>query len=60
MERTEGFMINSAIFRQYDIRGVWGKDLTDETAEIIGRAFASYLLKSINKKRAKASIGRDV
>ena len=52
-------IINPAIFRQYDIRGVWGKDLTEEVAELIGRAFASYLLKSINKDRAKASIGRD-
>ena len=52
-------MINPAIFRQYDIRGVWEKDLTNEIAELIGRAFASYLLKSINKERAKVSVGRD-
>lgn len=52
-------MINPAIFRQYDIRGIWGKDLTAETAELIGKAFASYLLKSINKKQAKVSVGRD-
>ena len=52
-------MINPAIFRQYDIRGVWEKDLTEEIAELIGRAFASYLLKSINKDRAKVSVGRD-
>ncbi|MEK6528745.1 MAG: phosphomannomutase/phosphoglucomutase, partial [Nitrospirota bacterium] len=42
-----------------DIRGVWGKDLTDETAEIIGRAFASYLLKSFKKDKAKVTVGRD-
>lgn len=53
-------MINPAIFRQYDIRGIWKKDLTEEIAEVIGKAFASYLLKSINKDRAKVSIGRDV
>jgi len=51
--------INPGIFRQYDIRGVWGKDLTVEIAELIGRAFASYLLKSINKEQAKVSVGRD-
>lgn len=52
-------MINPAIFRQYDIRGVWGKDLTNETAEIIGRAFASYLLKSLKKNKAKVTVGWD-
>lgn len=51
--------INPGIFRQYDIRGVWGKDLTVEIAELIGKGFASYLLKSINKERAKVSVGRD-
>jgi len=51
--------INPGIFRQYDIRGVWGKDLTVEIAELIGRAFASYLFKSINKEQAKVSVGRD-
>jgi len=53
-------MINPAIFRQYDIRGVWDKDLKEETAELIGRAFSSYLLKSIGKEKAKVTVGRDV
>jgi phosphomannomutase/phosphoglucomutase len=35
--------IASGIFRQYDIRGVIGKDLTDEAARGIGRAYAAYL-----------------
>ncbi|MBI4838039.1 MAG: phosphomannomutase/phosphoglucomutase [Nitrospirae bacterium] len=52
-------MINPSIFRQYDIRGIWEKDLTKEVAELIGRAFASYLLKSVKKERAKVSVGRD-
>ncbi|MBI4654149.1 MAG: phosphomannomutase/phosphoglucomutase [Nitrospirae bacterium] len=52
--------MSPAIFRQYDIRGVWGKDLTEEVAELIGRAFASYLLKSVNKDKTKVTIGRDV
>ncbi|MBI4681417.1 MAG: hypothetical protein HY753_09520, partial [Nitrospirae bacterium] len=52
-------MINPSIFRQYDIRGIWEKDLTKEVAELIGRAFASYLLKSLKKERAKVSVGRD-
>ncbi|MBO3809802.1 MAG: phosphomannomutase/phosphoglucomutase [Candidatus Brockarchaeota archaeon] len=31
------------IFRAYDIRGVYGKDILDEDARTIGLAFASYL-----------------
>lgn len=36
-------MISAGIFRQYDIRGVVGKDLTVEAAEAIGRAYAVLL-----------------
>jgi len=52
-------MINPSIFRQYDIRGIWEKDLTPDVVELIGRGFASYLLKSLNKETAKISVGRD-
>lgn len=36
-------MIAAGIFRQYDIRGVVGQDLTVEAAEAIGRAYAVLL-----------------
>jgi len=32
-----------SIFKAYDIRGVYGKDLTDAVARDIGRAFATFL-----------------
>ncbi len=35
--------INPAIFREYDIRGVVGEDITPAVAETIGRAYARYL-----------------
>jgi phosphomannomutase / phosphoglucomutase len=35
--------IASGIFRQYDIRGVVGSDLTTEAARAIGSAYAEYL-----------------
>ncbi len=35
--------INPAIFREYDIRGVIGTDITPAVAETIGRAYAVYL-----------------
>jgi phosphomannomutase/phosphoglucomutase len=36
-------VISAGIFRQYDIRGIVGKDLTVEAAEAIGRAYAVLL-----------------
>ena len=33
----------SKIFKAYDVRGVYGKDLTDDVAYKIGRAFVSFL-----------------
>jgi phosphomannomutase/phosphoglucomutase len=35
--------INPLIFRQYDIRGQAGQDLTDEAARLIGQAFGTYV-----------------
>jgi len=52
--------INPAIFREYDIRGIWGKDLTEEVIEKTGRAFAVYLRNTLQKEKIKISIGRDV
>jgi len=53
-------MIEPKIFRQYDIRGVWGKDLTPEAVSKIGKAFAFYLKGQIGKERPTLTIGRDV
>ena len=36
-------MINRQIFRQYDVRGIVEKDLTDETVYLLGRGFGTYL-----------------
>ena len=32
-----------SIYRAYDIRGIYGKDITEETAENIGKAFGSTI-----------------
>ncbi|MFO7534255.1 MAG: phosphomannomutase/phosphoglucomutase [Kiritimatiellia bacterium] len=45
----------SGIFKAYDIRGIYGQTLTDETAEKIGRAYATFL----NKPR-KVVVGMDM
>ncbi len=45
------------IFREYDIRGIAEKELTDEVVELIGGAFGTYLAE---KDIRKVSIGGDV
>ena len=32
----------NSIFKAYDIRGIYGRDLTDDLAELIGRAYATF------------------
>jgi len=50
-------MVNPYIFREYDIRGIVDKDLTDEVVELIGRGFGTY----ISEKGARSiSVGGDV
>src|SRR6056297_2411630 len=49
-------MVNPSIFRQYDIRGVVDKDLTDETVYLIARAYGTYM-RRLNKKTV--AIGGD-
>ncbi len=39
--------IKTHIFREYDIRGIVDKDLTGNTAELIGRAFGSHVRKQL-------------
>lgn len=36
--------MNPIIFREYDIRGTYGTDLTDESAKFIGRAFGAEVI----------------
>jgi len=57
--------ISPKIFREYDIRGVVGEDLTKEVARVIGWAFAKYLMMSKEIPPSGAgeltvAIGRDV
>ena len=35
--------INKYMFREYDIRGVYGRDITDDVAYLIGKAFGTKL-----------------
>jgi phosphomannomutase/phosphoglucomutase len=49
--------INDDIFRKYDIRGIADKDLTDEFAYHLGKAFGTY---SRRKKLTNIAVGKDV
>lgn len=44
------------IFKAYDIRGVYGKEITEETAEIIGKALGTYFFQN---KVHKIAVGHD-
>ena len=44
----------SSIFKAYDIRGIYGQDLTEHVAEKIGRAFVTFL------KAKKIVVGQDI
>jgi phosphomannomutase/phosphoglucomutase len=50
--------LNPDIFRQYDIRGRVGSDLTDETVSSLGRAIGSYLCQAGASKVSLASDNR--
>ena len=52
--------MNSNIFRQYDIRGIADRDLTNETVDLIGRAFASYLKNTAHLPAPELVLGRDI
>ena len=50
-------MVNPFIFREYDIRGIVGTDLTDESVDLIGKGFSAYLK---DRGAKKITIGGDV
>jgi phosphomannomutase/phosphoglucomutase len=49
-------MINPYIFREYDIRGVVGTDLTPDTVVSLGKGFGTY---AIRKGVKSVTLGRD-
>jgi phosphomannomutase/phosphoglucomutase len=49
-------LIPENIFRAYDIRGIYGKDLTEEAAECIGKAISHF----VEGEEGKLLVGKDV
>lgn len=48
--------ISSGIFKMYDIRGIYGQDLTEETAYLIGKGLGTFLQQN---GVTKIAVGRD-
>ncbi len=55
---TVAMPCNPHIFRQYDIRGVAGEDLTPQVAELIGKGFGTFIQRRGYGRRVV--VGRDV
>ena len=49
-------MLNPEIFRQYDIRGVAGKDMNEDDVEQLGKGIGTYLARQSNTHIA---VGKD-
>ena len=57
-----GAVANPAIFKAYDIRGLYGEQIDAETAELIGRAFVRVISELEGKPAAelRLGLGRDM
>jgi phosphomannomutase len=51
---------NPAIFKAYDIRGIYNQDFKDDFAYYLGLSFASLLKKEIKKEKLKIVIAHDM
>jgi phosphomannomutase/phosphoglucomutase len=52
--------MNSSIFREYDIRGIAGKDLSASFASDLGKAYARLARNRLKKQDLRVAVGRDV
>lgn len=58
-------MVNREIFREYDIRGIADRDLTNDVVYKIGRGYGTYIqlerkTQNAKRKTSEVLIGRDV
>ncbi len=53
-------MINKKIFREYDIRGIADRDLTDDVVYQIGQGYGTYIQTKEEWQGSEVLIGRDV
>jgi phosphomannomutase/phosphoglucomutase len=48
------------IFREYDVRGVVVEDLTEDTVRGLGRGYATYMIRQLERREPILAVGRDV
>jgi len=53
-------MINPNIFKSYDIRGLWPKDINEKNIDQIAKAIASFLIENLQKEKLTLVLGRDM
>jgi len=53
-------MINPSIFKSYDIRGLWPKDINGKNIDQIVKAIVSFLIKNLQKEKITLVLGRDM
>lgn len=51
--------MNSVIFREYDIRGVYNQDFDKEFAYHLGRAFVTYVKRKSGSSKIRLTLGHD-
>ena len=52
-------MIPAKIFREYDIRGVVGKDIDESFARVLGQAYAMFCQKELGRSDLTVGLGYD-
>jgi phosphomannomutase / phosphoglucomutase len=52
-------IMNSVIFREYDIRGVYNRDFNKDFAFVLARAFVTYLRKKTGVEKPRITLGYD-
>ncbi len=51
--------VSHTIFREYDIRGIVGRDLTGDVVEAVGRAYATRWRRSTGRDSGRIAVGHD-
>ena len=51
--------MNAEIFREYDIRGVYGKDFDEKFAHEVAQALVTYLIERGSPKNPVVTVGHD-
>lgn len=53
-------MINPAIFKSYDIRGLWPDDINEDNIDLIVKAIISFLIQNLKKEKIRLVLGYDM